>query len=195
MFTIQTEQLKAVAPFMGKGDIREYLNGVCVDVDRAGNVRLVGSDGHRLAVVRAWSLAEPLAGQQFILDGEAMRDLAKSRADQLDVIPGEGFWLVGDRRVKLVEGRYPDWHRVIPDLDDLGEPEPATFNPALLRAFADVSKVLTGKVHNVDVFQRGQRGGSVVTISGRDDFLGILMPMRSSATYAPSRAVFGWVMA
>jgi hypothetical protein len=194
MFSIQTEQLKAVALFMAKGDVRHYLNGLCVDIDRDGNVRLVGSDGHRLAVVKGWSLAEPLAGQRFILDGDPMRELAKSKADILDVIPDDGFWLVGDRRVKLIDAEYPHWQRVIPNLDDMGDPEPATFNPVLLKTFADASKVLTGKVHNVELYQRGMRGGSVVTISGRDDFMGIMMPLRVGSGYAPSRAQFGWVM-
>lgn len=47
--TIPTAILAAVAPFMGKKDVRFYLNCAMVE-SAAGGLRAVATDGHALAV-------------------------------------------------------------------------------------------------------------------------------------------------
>lgn len=63
-------ELKAVALFAGKKDIRYYLNGVCVtSID--GALGLVATDGHRLTVFREEEY--DYDGDDFIIPNELVQ--------------------------------------------------------------------------------------------------------------------------
>lgn len=104
---------------MAQQDIRYYLNGLLFLVDE-DKLKLVATDGHRLAYVST-SLGRNHEHQEVILPRKAVLELAKllNDADELVVIEilrnqvrfsFSSILLMS----KVVDGKFPDYTRVIP---------------------------------------------------------------------------------
>lgn len=110
--------LGRVAHAMAASDVRYYLNGLFLMIGE-GVVRLVASDGHRLALAsfdqpgaeeaRAWIVPRKgVLELQKWLGGTASLDLTwAANAVRFEAA-------AGSLAAKLVEGRYPDYQRVMP---------------------------------------------------------------------------------
>jgi DNA polymerase III subunit beta len=109
---------------MAQQDVRYYLNGLLLEV-RANRVRTVATDGHRLAMAelkKDTGVKKDLAVilprktvielQRLLESGEAEVKLHLS-ANQVQV-DLDGLKLTS----KLIEGRFPDYERVIPEGSD-----------------------------------------------------------------------------
>jgi DNA polymerase III sliding clamp (beta) subunit (PCNA family) len=98
----------AINSFAAKSDVRYYLNGVLVDASAEG-VFLVGTDGHAIAVARIDATPHP--ARQYIIAGEVADLIAKNKrkpiAFDIDAMRFDSINAVE------VDGRYPDWRRVI----------------------------------------------------------------------------------
>lgn len=102
---------------MSQDESRPFLNGVYVVV-RQGELQVVATDGHRLALTRVAVAAE--AEMAGIVPRKAVQELGRvlGGADRVDLALGEsklvvrteGFELVS----KLVEGQFPNYQQVIP---------------------------------------------------------------------------------
>lgn len=137
--TINQKDLKAVAHAMAVNDIRYYLNGVCVETDGA-DVRLIATDGHRLHIVVCESDKMPtIERTQYILPDSLVKTIIKSKAPRGQKNPmvtltfdngkvaaalPDGSEVVS----ALVDGKFPDYRRVIPNNDSLGEFAPSVLN-------------------------------------------------------------------
>ncbi|MCU0868251.1 MAG: DNA polymerase III subunit beta [Burkholderiales bacterium] len=104
---------------MAQQDIRYYLNGMLMVVD-GQELTLVATDGHRLAMVRH-PLLNSYQHQEVILPRKAVMELSRLLADTdhqvlVTLLPNQarfefdGIVLV----TKLVDGKFPDYNRVIP---------------------------------------------------------------------------------
>ena len=129
---------------MAVQDIRFYLNGMLLQL-KDGQVTVAATDGHRLAVDSA-KLDSPLAKDlEVILPRKAVVELIKLLGDgdeavEVQVSPnqvvvrGSHFEL----RSKVVDGKFPDYQRVVPvghDKDfSIGR---QTFNQSLVKLFKD----------------------------------------------------------
>ena len=105
---------------MAHQDVRYYLNGLLLEVAE-GRVTAVATDGHRLACCeRAAEVSSP-GTQQVIVprkavgellrilgDGEALATLELGTSHIRVLVPGVRF------TAKLIDGRFPDYERVIP---------------------------------------------------------------------------------
>jgi DNA polymerase-3 subunit beta len=105
---------------MAQQDVRYYLNGLLLDLD--GQVlRTVASDGHRLAVFETPLEFDAQGGRQIIVPRKGVLELGR--------LLGEGEETVTVRiapntvrvnlgtvsfAAKLIEGRFPDFQRVMP---------------------------------------------------------------------------------
>ena len=112
---------------MAQQDIRFYLNGLLVVVD-GQNITVVATDAHRLAV--ATSTCQSLSVEQshceVIIPRKAVIELQRLLADTDELVSIEvalnqaRFRFIDDKEAaielvtKLVEGKFPDWRRVIP---------------------------------------------------------------------------------
>jgi len=117
-------QLKSVldrtAFAMAHQDVRYYLNGLLLEV-HPDRIVAVATDGHRLAKVEADARVDIEEVRQAILPRKTVIELARllagsESAVQID-LSEKGFRAVVDDTVltsKLVDGRYPDYGRVIP---------------------------------------------------------------------------------
>jgi DNA polymerase-3 subunit beta len=105
---------------MAVHDIRYYLNGILMVVDGT-QLTLVATDGHRLAVAHA-QLQSPFERQEVILPRKSVLELQRLLGDD-DAAMIELRFAASQARIKLpgvefvtklVEGKFPDYQRVIP---------------------------------------------------------------------------------
>jgi DNA polymerase-3 subunit beta len=104
---------------MAQQDIRYYLNGLLVLVEDQ-QLRLVATDGHRLAYA-AMPLAANLPRQEVIVPRKTILELSKLLADsdeevRIELSAGQAAFAFGAVELvsKLVDGKFPDYTRVIP---------------------------------------------------------------------------------
>jgi DNA polymerase-3 subunit beta len=105
---------------MAQQDIRYYLNGLLLVVE-GGELRLVATDGHRLAFT---SRPLDLAGngrQEVILPRKTVIELVKLLGEgdepvEVRLAPNQARFAFGEIELvsKLVDGKFPDYNRVIP---------------------------------------------------------------------------------
>ncbi|CCN33361.1 DNA polymerase III subunit beta [Vibrio nigripulchritudo SO65] len=104
---------------MANQDVRYYLNGMLFEIEGT-TLRSVATDGHRMAVSQT-QLASELPNQQIILPRKGVQELVKL----LDAPEAEVTLQIGSANLraavnnftftsKLVDGRFPDYRRVMP---------------------------------------------------------------------------------
>jgi DNA polymerase III subunit beta len=105
---------------MAQQDVRYYLNGMLVEVERQG-VRLVATDGHRLALCELESTKKIDQKQSVIVPRKAIQELLRLLADddeEAEIRIGSNFIQVNTPEMhftsKLIDGRFPDYQNVIP---------------------------------------------------------------------------------
>ncbi len=113
------QQLVLVQYGMAQQDIRYYLNGLLLMVEDS-QLTLVATDGHRLAYAAA-KLPQAVARSEVIIPRKAVLELAKLLGDgddevKIDILPNQvQFRFSGiDLVSKVVDGKFPDYTRVIP---------------------------------------------------------------------------------
>lgn len=106
---------------MAQQDVRYFLNGLLIEMSDT-YLRTVATNGHRLAMTTV-NMAIALAGgkRQVIVPRKAVTELIRlleDSDDQVEVTFGTGHIRVALPNYiftsKLIDGRYPDYNRVIP---------------------------------------------------------------------------------
>ncbi len=138
-FTIQQGQFKSLldrtAFAMAQQDVRYYLNGVLLEAQQ-GRLRAVATDGHRLALCdvsvdlpkdEIKQLIVPRKGvlelMRLVTDSEKEMEVLMSKNHVRITLDGLVF------TSKLIDGKFPDYARVIPNLSET----PVTTRRELLR--------------------------------------------------------------
>ena len=94
---------------MAQQDIRYYLNGMLLVL--SGDVlKVVATDGHRLAYA-SMKLSQSVEALEVILPRKAVQELVKLLGDSDDDVSVE---LASTQVSKVVDGKFPDFTRVIP---------------------------------------------------------------------------------
>jgi DNA polymerase III subunit beta len=131
---------------MAVHDIRYYLNGILF-VAEGKNLTLVATDGHRLALAQATLDAE-IPKQEVILPRKTVLELQRLLRDEEGAIEMRfasnqaKFDFSGMEFVtKLVEGKFPDYNRVIPK----GHKNSVTLGRAPLLASLQRTAILTSE--------------------------------------------------
>ena len=114
--------LEKTAFAMANQDVRYYLNGLLLDMD-GKRLIAVATDGHRLAKVEATMSLEVSEHRQIILPRKTVLEITRllgggvKDAEILVDVSEKTFRAFLDDAVitsKLVDGRYPEYERVIP---------------------------------------------------------------------------------
>ncbi len=123
-FEITQNQLKRLIErtsfAMAQQDVRYYLNGMLFELS-PGTLKLVATDGHRLALCEAGSVAGIQEEKQIILPRKGVIELSRLLQDEdgnIRLALGRNhlradtasFRLIS----KLVDGKFPDYQRVLP---------------------------------------------------------------------------------
>ena len=104
---------------MAQQDVRYYLNGMLFEVS-PDYLRVVSTDGHRLAMETLESKNDIDSVQQLILPRKGVMELARLLEDEGDItlVFGQNHIraAVADFTFtsKLVDGKFPDYNRVLP---------------------------------------------------------------------------------
>jgi DNA polymerase-3 subunit beta len=123
-FTLPAAQLKYLLGMvhfaMAAQDIRYYLNGMLLVLD-GGTVRAVATDGHRLALAEVERDGASATPVEAIIPRKTVLELLRLLPDNEDPVRVQlaanqiklGFGSI-ELVSKLVEGKFPDYGRVIP---------------------------------------------------------------------------------
>jgi len=104
---------------MAQQDVRYYLNGMLLETG-GQHIRSVATDGHRLALCQAELDGAKLEEQQVIVPRKGVLELQRLLTGEgnVDVVLGANhvrIQLDGIRFTsKLIDGRFPEYDRVIP---------------------------------------------------------------------------------
>ena len=110
---------------MAQQDVRYYLNGTLFEIGN-GQLKMVATDGHRLALNQTRISISPTQQAQVIVPYKGVMELIRLLTKESDQVVTVH---VGQRHIrvlshdfaftsKLVEGRFPDYQRVIPKMGD-----------------------------------------------------------------------------
>jgi DNA polymerase-3 subunit beta len=122
-FTLSQKALRRLLSLvqyaMAQQDIRYYLNGLLMVVEDK-SLKLVATDGHRLALA-ALKLGAELPRQEAIVPRKTVLELSKLLADtdedvSVELSATQAAFSFGTVELvsKLVDGKFPDYGRVIP---------------------------------------------------------------------------------
>jgi DNA polymerase III sliding clamp (beta) subunit (PCNA family) len=191
--TVSLATLRAARTHAAEKDVRYYLQGVYLDT-AAGKV--VATDGHRLFAANARGVKSnypaviipnetiDAALKQFT--GEYARGKSLGAVDVTVTVDESNIAIgtpTGSVTGKALDGRFPEWRRVVPKAEDVGEHVPAVLNTQYLTDACEalsiarnLSKKATGQ-HAIRIHMRGEFP-TIVT----DNTIGVLalvMPMRN----------------
>ncbi len=116
----QFKRLLALVQYaMAQQDIRYYLNGLLLVV-KGNEMRMVATDGHRLAYASE-ALGEQQQAIEVILPRKTVLELSRQLSDneeELEIVltPTQALFRFGAIEFisKLIDGKFPDYERVIP---------------------------------------------------------------------------------
>jgi DNA polymerase-3 subunit beta len=194
--TINTDIFAAASVFRGIDDIRYYLNGLYLETG-ANGARLVGCDGHQLAVAK---LEGSFQASSIIIPGSLVAAVnAKAKGPDkvtLEFKEGnqrnkKGVFEARDitltfgeltTTAKELDGKFPDYRRVVPNEVD---GTVAQFDPKLISRIDRACNILGYKFF-VGIAPNGDKSGLSVIDDG---FLVVTMPLRAE----PRKSSPAWI--
>lgn len=109
---------------MAQQDVRYYLNGLLLEM-ADGVLRAVATDGHRLAMSEVSEGMDGFENFQIIIPRKAVLELGRMLEDSeneiaIEVGANNVRVIMGDTvfTSKLIDGKFPDYRKVIPDGTD-----------------------------------------------------------------------------
>ncbi len=105
---------------MANQDVRYYLNGMSIESE-GNEIRSVATDGHRLAICKISNDSLALPARQVIVPRKGILEIIRLLSpvdEEVDVYLGSNHIRIIDSEFtftsKLVDGRFPDYRRVLP---------------------------------------------------------------------------------
>lgn len=210
ILTIQHSTIKALLTFAASKDVRYYLLGICVDVRaatdaRLADVTLVATDGvillaHPVSLSDVEGALEP---GQYIIPRDALEAITPMKAGRTALpikltirtpaptTDAEGRAVTARPEVEItgattlrtapIDGRYPDWRRVLPRT---ASGVPAPFDGRLIARIAKAYDHMNEKprLFQLSIHHNGPTGASLIT-GWAGDGLGVIMPMRDPTPF------------
>ncbi len=132
---------------MAQQDVRYYLNGLMLEADN-GTLRGVATDGHRLALCEFSLDTGDTTEQQVIVPRKGVQELHRLLEDddaEVQVEIGSNHIRITTSALrftsKLIDGRFPDYHRVIPK----GADKSLVINREMLRQALTRTSILSNE--------------------------------------------------
>lgn len=174
---LQTNLLKAALPFVASNDVRYYLKGLLVEAYQ-GRIYVVACDGRTMAVTYHCEDSTAQDGQ-WILPTTEVQAVLKLVGKASVVGFDAGALMLATMRVTPIDGKYPEWRRVLPAED--GEQKPAQLDPEYVARMIKVAKAFGAKTHRVRISTQGA-SASVAYVEGEQHrAVFIVLPLREEA--------------
>lgn len=203
-FQFRADHFRAVSMLISKEETRYYLIGVQIEPDPAGGIVLVATDGHKLVVChdpngyaerpailscdfKAPALKDKRGnlGRRVFLNGDAADiydtghgvDLA-----ELHQVPDDPESHAIDRMMfQEVDGRFPDWRRIVPLDVDPAESGVFSFNGKSLKTIIDSAALLTDDHHaQLEIYQNTPTDPAVIRVADCESVVYVIMPVRAT---------------
>jgi len=197
--TADASLVPLLAPFAAECDIRYYLNGLGIEAagDRPG-LYLIATDGYRMMVAYdADGTIEGDDGLGVIIKKppglvSACRAKTKAGIAPYMVVQGGRLSVGYDKDhagketelyvgpgLPFIDGKFPDWRRVLPDFATLKPGFSGPVNAHLLASFSGLApkKALWG-FSAMRTWQAERNKQIVIQFQAHPNLVGILMPMR-----------------
>lgn len=188
---IPVEDLLSVLPFKSTDDVRYYLNGVRVE-PCDGGAMLIATNGHALAAIFSpGSRAD--TGRILAISADFEKAIREARASpngRVCIESETSYAIVRDDfkerfiqpGVPFVDGKYPDWRRVVPTPDQLRPGLLSLMDSALIRnvrraADTNIQRVPVNFWHDV---RDPEKNAVVARIATNPRLIMILMPMTAA---------------
>jgi len=120
--TVFKDLLEKTAFSMAQQDVRYYLNGLLLEISQT-NIRAVATDGHRLALYDVENATGAKEKVQIIVPRKAVMELIRlleSKDEDVHIqVSNNHIRAIFSETVftsKLIDGKFPDYDRVIPEL-------------------------------------------------------------------------------
>ena len=171
-------QIRAAIHTSAEKEIRYYLNGVLIEGE-SSYTRIVSTDG-RIASVQGCEV-ENAGTAVFILPlATAKMISAKDKFCEFTSDDDGKTWLMKTDSVSVnflpVDGKFPDWRRIVPKPSYNTEQNPSQFDPELLIRFSKAAKILGKKTV---IVTHNNNDAALVSI-GLTNYVGIIMPLMPS---------------
>lgn len=192
---IHVSELLAVAPFRAEKDVRYYLDGIYVEPHPEGGAVLVATNGHVMAVIRShnaivqqpcivkWTKALDVAASKGLRrypDTRLHIETERGHARIMD--PGEAYIEPGSA---TIDGRYPEWRKVIPA--ELAPGLPGCYQSKYLELIMGIRiSGMTARREGVNFFHATKPADAAIAVAvarytAVPDMLVVLMPMANKA--------------
>ena len=176
IFEAKTKYLKSLLIVAPAKDIRKYLHGINLSYFE-GDLIMVATDGARLLAVNNGACEGEF--ENFTVPRELLENALKNyNYDVLQIIVEDEIITIstpnGTFSMSKVEGKFPDWRRVIPSGGY--EKTASDFNASLIVDFDKVNRLLGGAKDTYCTVQ--QNGNDRALVAFRDEnVIGVIMPL------------------
>lgn len=183
---INLKTVNALAKYIApKSDTRFYLNGVLIEVTENGRF-YAATDGHKLVVIREAKQETDAIGQWIlprdVILGIKLQKAGRSVLETAEFNQENGkasiTYCGTETRFGLVDGKFPDWRRVVPSKTS---GEVAQFNPDYLVAIRDCAAATVGVGKNTGLSILHNGGNASLYQANSPDFIAVIMPLRINA--------------
>lgn len=194
--TLQILHLRVAHECTARGDIRYYLNGLCVELHPAA-VIVIATDGHRLLAARDATepphFADCTGPLRFYIENDALVQIistfGKSKLPRVafafDLATGMVEFTGGaGLRISISGGAdtanaYPSWRRVVPRQPSGVQ---AQFDPRYLCSASKLAQLLSGRSKIAPPMRIDHNGdsGALITFGEHHQIALVLMPYRMS---------------
>lgn len=205
---VNARYIRSLRHLMARDDVRYYLCGVLVKCDSRGKF-YVATNGHILgAYCEPWLEGETPQVCELIIPADvvkAMKPAGKhidhcylSAAGDVQNHGGEKcgvrYTLAGlhggDVTFTAIDGKFPDWTRVIPHTVSC---EPSHYNYEYLADFNACARDGWNAKYSVELYQNGE--GTAIVKNGCPHFVGAIMPVRQGSSPKASPELPAWLTA
>lgn len=175
ILTASKQAILGAMIFMAKKDPRYYLCGICFTPDK----KLVSTDGHRMFIGEheteglTENIIVRITGPRFIGFDHLTIDTESGVVTYLDNLNRK----VGLALAELVDGKYPDYKRVLPKqnvaVHEIG------FNAGYLGDVEKLAKLYNRKWSGIAIKPSGPEGSAQIDVQGPTGKASVIvMPMR-----------------
>jgi hypothetical protein len=182
-FSIKADYAQLVWPFVSTDEDRSFLKGFYVQRHPSGGALIVGTDGRSLGVfhdqfgdVKVPAIVRLHKTTMAACAEDCALVLTGDRAGVYQMWnkeTGEGILVAGQDQA-VIEGDFPDWRHLIPPMPIEGRGVEG-FAFSELEKFKKIRQ-FGSKIAVLRVFATGP-GLPAIVLTGRDDFLGMIMPL------------------
>lgn len=184
---VYRNKLKAASRFMANQDIRYYLNGVLIESNPMQS-RIVATDGHTLFASRDDAKGDNVGSFVGIMPADTVKTIlswkaAHKSANDAPVVITTADDLAGEHRAawcgnicifKLIDGKFPDYMRVVPATLDAGI---SFFQPEYLLRCTKAAQDLNTSAKGMFAFKCAQDGTGIAVFSPQS--FAVIMPIRN----------------